>query len=462
MERLFGPRVEGGPNPPGETMWAHKMRGFAPKADDNNPLRDDLGTGYLEVMDFDYKREVFSSVSPFQRIDIWDFIDPRFGNVESYRKSISLDEVTYESLHPELFRKDRALFLDGVEQSSRLGNEAYHESLVHPGMFAHRKPRRVAIIGGGEGATLREVLKHRTVEKAVMVEIDQVMVEAAREYLPDWSDCSDLQGSADWCGDDPRADVLYKDALAWFSDRFGEHATVDEDPFDVIIMDALDPQDNIPFAKALYDNDAFLRSLHSGLSEEGVIVMQLGSSPEFRDPPEDHSFHHNRAKVTELIQKVGFESMHVYEEAHSQFENPWSYLVAFKDNKNRAHWYANPAEVEMKIPTRLVPTKSGASSLSYFDGATMWRYQMPHKVFETTYCRKDPEPMDCEWWEEQYEDENAPVSSFEVKISSVEGKSGRGVYATVDIPMYTKIGMEESLKAIRVPPPTASRVNAYC
>lgn len=114
---------------------------------------------------------------------------------------------------------------------------AYHESLVHPAMFAHPNPRLVAIIGGGEGATLREVLKHKSVEKAFMIEIDEQMVRVSREHLPGWSDCSNLVGSAAWCMDDPRADVRYENALTWFSDNYAN--TASSEKLDVIIMDAL-------------------------------------------------------------------------------------------------------------------------------------------------------------------------------------------------------------------------------
>ncbi|EEC49072.1 predicted protein, partial [Phaeodactylum tricornutum CCAP 1055/1] len=76
----------------------------------------------------------------------------------------------------------RVLYLDNVVQSRLLGETAYHESLVHPAMFSHQNPRRVAIIGGGEGAALREVLKHRTVEMVTMLEIDEAMVNASRSF----------------------------------------------------------------------------------------------------------------------------------------------------------------------------------------------------------------------------------------------------------------------------------------
>jgi spermidine synthase len=149
-----------------------------------------------------------------------------------------LKDSEYVVDHPILFLPNRNLFLDGVEQSSRDGNAAYHESLVQPALFTHKNPKRVAIIGGGECATLREVLKHNTVEKVVMIEIDQVMMDTARSFLLEWNDCSDLEGSDGNCIDSPRAEIYAEDAFKWFADRYSDPFS-GEEPFDVIIMDAL-------------------------------------------------------------------------------------------------------------------------------------------------------------------------------------------------------------------------------
>jgi spermidine synthase len=128
--------------------------------------------------------------------------------------------------------------LDGVLQSSLFHEAAYHEALVHPALFSHSNPKRVAIVGGGEGATLRETLKHNTVEEAVMIDIDEKMVNVSRQHIPEWSDCSDIVGSASWCGDDPRAKIYYEDALNWFKTRYSDGGNSDM-LLDVIIMDAL-------------------------------------------------------------------------------------------------------------------------------------------------------------------------------------------------------------------------------
>ena len=173
-----------------------------------------------------------------------DFRDKSF---DDYQRSLSNDG-SYQSRHPELYLPDRLVFLDGVMQSRRSGETVYHEALVHPAMFVHPHPRLIGIVGGGEGATLREVLKHKTVQRAHLIEIDEEMVRISREYLPQWSDCRDLVGSSTWCMDDPRTQMHIANALDWFVRRYSPNNNHNnettkeeeaEEPLDVIIMDAL-------------------------------------------------------------------------------------------------------------------------------------------------------------------------------------------------------------------------------
>jgi spermidine synthase len=180
--------------------------------------------------------QVASVQSVFQKIDVVDFYDK--DSFATLKDGLKKDK-DYVLKHPKFFEPDRTLFLDGVVQSTRDGNAAYHESLVQPSMFAHENPKRVAIVGGGECATLREVLKHNTLEKVIMIEIDEVIVEASKQFLPDWNDCSNFEGSSRYCMDDARAEVFNEDAFKWFIDRFGANPSEEEPPFDVIILDAL-------------------------------------------------------------------------------------------------------------------------------------------------------------------------------------------------------------------------------
>ena len=143
-----------------------------------------------------------------------------------------------DTRHPVVFRPDRVVMRNGWVESTLFHEAAYHEALVHPAMFAHTNPKRVAIVGGGEGASLREVLKHNTVEEAVLIEIDEKIVNVSKVHMPEWSDCSDLTGSASWCIEDPRTRLYHEDALTWFVERYSS-VEKSADPMDVVILNAL-------------------------------------------------------------------------------------------------------------------------------------------------------------------------------------------------------------------------------
>jgi len=189
------------------------------------------------TLTFFFCAKVASKQTKFQQIDVVEFHDRQTRvDLENFRQK----DPEYIERNPHLFAPDRVLYLDGIMQSASHGNAAYHEALVQPSMFAHPNPKRVAIIGGGECATLREVLKHNTVEKVVMIEIDPDIIEISKHALPDWNDCSNFEGSSRYCMDDPRAEIQNEDAFKWFIDRYLRNADAIEEPlFDVIIMDAL-------------------------------------------------------------------------------------------------------------------------------------------------------------------------------------------------------------------------------
>ena len=90
-----------------------------------------------------------------------------------------------------------------------------------------------------------------------------------------------------------------------------------------------------------------------------------------------------------------YQSIHIYEESHCQFGAPWTTLIAFKDAETRKRWYRSPAEVELDLSRRILPTKDGKSSLRYFDGATLKGYQLPHRAFEDTYCLQQDKSEEC-------------------------------------------------------------------
>lgn len=152
----------------------------------------------------------------------------------------------------------KVLVLDKDVQSTERDEYIYHETLVHPAMLAHPNPRSVFIVGGGEGATLREVLRHPTVQKAVMCDIDDELVEMARTLLPEWH-----QGAFD----DPRARVVTEDARGYLENH--------PETYDVIIVDLNDPIGEDNPARMLFTVE-FYELLKKRLNPGGLMAMQAG------------------------------------------------------------------------------------------------------------------------------------------------------------------------------------------
>jgi spermidine synthase len=152
-----------------------------------------------------------------------------------------------------------ALILDGRLQSAELDEFVYHEALVHPALMAHPDPRRVLVLGGGEGATLREVLRHRPVSRAVMVDLDGELVEVCRRHLPSFH-----EGAFD----DPRTSLVFADGRVWLADQPGG-------AFEVIIWDLPEPLDEGP-ASLLFTREMFALARRK-LAPGGLLAVQSGS-----------------------------------------------------------------------------------------------------------------------------------------------------------------------------------------
>jgi spermidine synthase len=152
------------------------------------------------------------------------------------------------------------LLIDGVVMLSELDEFVYHEMIAHVPLYVHPDPRRVLVVGGGDGGTVREVLRHEGVERVTMVEIDETVVEASRRFLPSVS-----------CGlDDPRCDLRIEDGVRFVS-RSRER-------FDVVIVDSTDP---IGPAEPLFDA-SFYRNVKRLLAPQGILISQAESP--FYDP----------------------------------------------------------------------------------------------------------------------------------------------------------------------------------
>ena len=160
-----------------------------------------------------------------------------------------------EVLESDLY--GRSLVLDGKTQSTERDEHIYHQSLVHPAMLLHPQPASVFIGGGGEGGTLREVLLHRSVERVVMIDLDQEVVKLCREHLPNHH-----AGSFD----DSRVELLHQDARAYLAEP-GEL-------YDVMVMDLVDPMEGGP-AYLLYTRQ-YYELARARLKPGGILVTQSG------------------------------------------------------------------------------------------------------------------------------------------------------------------------------------------
>src|SRR3546814_15690 len=175
---------------------------------------------------------------------------------------LKVDEVLYEGKsehqHLVLFENSdfgRVLILNGVIQTTERDEFVYHEMLAHLPILAHGAAAKVLVIGGGDGGMLEEVLKHRMVERAVLVEIDVAVIDFSKQHLR--SICGDAF-------DNPRTEVVVDDGVNFV-------AATDE-RFDVIISDSTDP---IGPGEVLY-TERYYAACKRCLTPGGVLVTQNG------------------------------------------------------------------------------------------------------------------------------------------------------------------------------------------
>jgi spermidine synthase len=182
--------------------------------------QDNLGMRYRVA------RTLYSGESEFQRIDVVE--TKGFG---------------------------RMLFNDSIAMVSERDEWVYHEMIAHVPLFVHPGVRRALVIGGGDGGTVREVLRHPSVESVRLVEIDPCVVEACREHLP-------VTAAA---LDDPRVTVTIGDGVAFVADT--------DERFDLVIVDSTDP---IGPATPLFGAE-FYSNVHRVLEPGGLVVSQAES-----------------------------------------------------------------------------------------------------------------------------------------------------------------------------------------
>lgn len=144
------------------------------------------------------------------------------------------------------------LVLDGMVMTTVRDEFVYHEMVAHPALFTHPNPKHVLVVGGGDGGVIREILKHPSVEKAVLVDIDGKVIEYSKKYLPTIA-----------CGlDDPRVEVIVNDGYMHIHDH--------KNAYDVIMVDSTEP---VGPAVELFSK-GFYQGIYESLKEDGIFIAQ--------------------------------------------------------------------------------------------------------------------------------------------------------------------------------------------
>ena len=257
----------------------------------------------------------------------------------------------------------KILFLDGDLQSAEYDERNYHEMLVHPALIAlPRPPRSVLIMGGGEGATLREILRYKSIERVVMVDLDGELVKLCVEQLPEWH-----QG----CFDDPRLELRHEDARAYVQ-TCGEK-------FDAVIHDLPQPLDESPL-RMLFSRECFA-AIRDVMHPDGVLELQATSA---------------KTTVSRMHMAIRRSAAAAFSHVRSIrafipfFSTQWGFLVASQTVVPGA---LSAEEVDQRIAERI------GAPLEFYNGAMHVGYYANPPSFERLYesstaLLTDDDPLD--------------------------------------------------------------------
>ena len=161
----------------------------------------------------------------------------------------------------ESYKYGMMLALDDMVMTTIKDEFHYHEMISHPAMFTHGNAKNILVIGGGDGGTVREILRHEHVEKVTMVEIDGEVIKACKEFLPTIAAAFD----------NPKLDLKVDDGIAFIKDAA-------PNSYDLIIVDGSDP---VGPAEGLF-SVSFYTNCFNALKEGGILIAQ-GESPKFNE-----------------------------------------------------------------------------------------------------------------------------------------------------------------------------------
>jgi len=221
-------------------------------------------------MKWKLKARLFKGQSPFQTVEV-------------------VETVTH----------GRMLLNDGLVMVTERDERIYHEMMAHVPLFTHPHPEDVLVVGGGDGGTIREVLRHPSVKRAVLCEIDAMVVEACREWIPQTAHALS----------DPRVRVHIADGVTFLKET--------ADRYDVILVDSTDPMGP---ATPLFGKDFYL-DVFNRLTDEGLVVAQAESGFLHLD---------TQRRLLSIVQEV-FPQTYLYNYNNLTYPGGmWSFLVGSK------------------------------------------------------------------------------------------------------------------------------------
>ncbi len=258
------------------------------------------------------------------------------GHMHAIRRTIV--EVQTKFQHAEIIETPsygKVLILDGRIQSSQAEDFIYHEALVHPGMLAtENRPESGLVIGGGEGATLREILRYPSVRRAVMVDIDGEVVELCKKHLPEMH-----QGAFE----DKRSEVRHEDARGYLEKT--------SDRFDSITVDLVEPLEEGP-ACMLFTKE-FYTLVRDRLTPGGAMTLQAGMT-KLGELEFFTSIHRTLREVFPIVA--------AYQSFISCFGTPWGFITAAKK--------VDPRQQTPQVLDKIIAERLPGARLEYWDGLT--------------------------------------------------------------------------------------------
>lgn len=243
---------------------------------------------------------------------------PEMGITCRIKKTLRTEKTPYQELAViDTYQFGPMLVLDGMVMTTEVDEFVYHEMISHVALATHPNPKNVLVVGGGDGGAIREIIKHPSVERAVLAEIDDRVIEASRDFLPHIA-----AGLTD-----SRVKVEVTDGIAYVREHPGE--------FDVILIDSTEP---VGPAVGLFAKE-FYQSVYKALTDDGIMVAQ--SESPFFNRDLIHGIQKNLKEVYPLV-KLYLASIPTYP------SGLWSFSIASKKHDPLAADLSNLPNLKTK------------------------------------------------------------------------------------------------------------------